>query len=145
MGLAQKDGKKRRVKTLHAKIANSRKDTNHKISHELTRDNNLIIVGDVSSSKLVKTNMAKSVLDAGWSQLKNFLKYKATRRSGRLIEVSEYLTSQTCSCCGVVGGPKGLEGLGIREWVCSCGTLHDRDINSALNILRIGHDSLALK
>jgi len=145
LGLAQKDGKKRRIKTLHAKIANSRKDTNHKISHELTRDNNLIVVGDVSSSKLVKTNMAKSVLDAGWSQLKNFLKYKAIRRSGRLIEVSEYLTSQTCSSCFSVSGPKGLEGLGIREWACSCGTLHDRDINSALNILRIGHDSLVLK
>lgn len=145
LGLAQKDGKKKRVKTLHAKIANSRKDTNHKISHELTRDNNIIVVGNVSSSKLVKTNMAKSVLDAGWSQLKNFLEYKAIRRQGKVIEVSEYLTSQTCSSCGARSGPKGLEGLGIREWVCSCGTLHDRDINAALNILRIGHDSLTLK
>lgn len=147
LGLAQKDNKKKRVKAIHAKISNSRKDTNHKISHELARDNNLIVVGNVSSSKLVKTKMAKSVLDAGWSQLKNFLEYKAIRRQGKVIEVSEYLTTQTCSSCGIVpnSAPKGVKGLGIREWVCSCGTLHDRDINAALNILRIGHDSLALK
>jgi len=147
LGLAQKDGKKKLVKTLHAKIANCRKDTNHKISYELARDNNLIVVGNVSSSKLVKTNMAKSVSDAGWSQLKTFLGYKAIRRQGRVIEVSEYLTSQTCSSCGIVppSSPKGLKGLGIREWVCSCGSLHDRDINAAMNILRLGHQSLALK
>ncbi len=147
LGLAQKDNKKKRLKAIHAKIANSRKDTNHKISHELTRDNNIIVVGNVSSSKLVKTNMAKSVLDAGWSQLKTFLGYKAIRRQGRVIEVSEYLTSQTCSSCGIVppSSPKGLKGLGIREWVCSCGALHDRDINAAINILRLGHQSLVLK
>lgn len=150
LGLAQKDGKKKRVKSLHAKITNSRKDTNHKISHELTRDNNVIVVGNVSSSKLVKTNMAKSVLDAGWSQLKNFLGYKAIRRQGKVIEVSEYLTSQVCSTCNTItdSSPKGMKDLGIRTWVCTCGSVNDRDINAAKNILnkfRIGHDSLALK
>lgn len=146
--LAQKDGKKKRTKNIHAKIANSRRDNNHKISNEIARNNNLIVIGDVSSSKLVKTKMAKSVLDAGWSQLKSFLKYKAIRHSGLYIEVSEYLTSQTCSRCNCVpsSSPKGLKGLGIREWVCSiCKSIHDRDINAAMNILRIGHDSLALK
>lgn len=137
LSLAQKDGKKKRVKSLHAKITNSRKDTNHKISHELTRDNNVIVVGNVSSSKLVKTNMAKSVLDAGWSQLKNFLEYKAIRRQGKVIEVSEYLTTQTCSSCGIVpnSAPKGVKGLGIRTWVCTCGSVNDRDVNAAKNIL----------
>lgn len=146
LGLAQKDGKKKRARAIHAKIKNSRLDTNHKISTEIANDNNLIFVGNVSSSKLIKTNMAKSVSDAGWSQLKTFLGYKAIRRQGKVIEVSEYLTSQTCSSCQKVSGPKGLEGLGIREWVCgSCGSVHDRDVNAALNILRLGLQTLALK
>ena len=78
----------------------------------------------------------------------NFLGYKAIRRQGRVKEVSEYLTSQTCSGCGVIsaGSPKGLKGLGIREWVCSeCGSVHDRDVNAAMNILRLGRQSLVLK
>lgn len=145
LGLAQKDRKKRRAKNIHAKIKNSRKDTNHKISYQLTRDNDLIVIGNVSSSKLIKTKMAKSVNDAGWYQLKTFLEYKAIRRQGKVVEVSEYLTSQTCCRCGNVpaSAPKGVKGLGIRTWVCSeCGISHDRDINAAINILnkfRSGH------
>ena len=148
LALSQKDKKKKRTKAIHAKIKNSRLDNNHKISTEITSENNLVFVGNVSSSKLIKTNMAKSVLDAGWSQLKSFLVYKSIRRQGRCIEVSEYLTSQTCSSCGIIpaSSPKGLKGLGIREWVCcDCGAVHDRDVNAAMNILRLGHQTLALK
>lgn len=148
LALSQKDGKKRRTRSIHAKIKNSRLDTNHKISTEVTNEFNTIFVGDVSSSKLTKTHMAKSVNDAGWNQLKTFLKYKAIKHSGKVHEINEYLTSQTCSCCFKVtaSSPKGLKGLGIREWVCDdCGTVHDRDVNAALNILRLGHQSLVLK
>lgn len=147
--LAQKDNKKRRCKSIHAKIKNSRKDLAHKISHEITRDNNLIVIGDVSSPKLTKTRMAKSVLDAGWSQLKTFLHYKAITRKGVFVEVNEAFTSSTCSRCETrspPGSPRGLKGLSIREWVCGhCFAVHDRDVNAALNILRLGHQALALK
>jgi IS605 OrfB family transposase len=134
------------VKAIHAKIANSRKYTCHKISTEITKTYKDIFVGDMSCEKLIKTNMAKSVNDAGWAMLRTFLKYKAVRRSGTYIEVNEYLTSQTCSYCLTVGGPKGFEGLGIREWVCgNCTRLHDRDVNAAINILRLGHQTWVLK
>jgi len=104
------------------------------------------VVGNVSSSKLTQTNMAKSVNDAGWALFKNLLSYKAIARKVVYCEVSEHLTTQTCSRCGALGGPKGRKGLGIREWVCDeCGAIHDRDVNAALNILRLGHQSLALK
>ena len=105
----------------------------------------MIVVGDLSAKKLVKTKMAKSVLDTGFSALKTMLKYKCENAGVLFEEVNESYTTQTCSCCGSrSSSPKGRAGLGIREWQCmECGTLHDRDINSALNILALGHERLA--
>ena len=146
LGIAQRAHKKRRVKAIHAKIANQRKDALHKFSTALVRENAAIFVGDVASSKLVKTKMAKSTLDAGWSSLKTMLEYKS-HQAGIVFEVvNESYTTQTCSCCGAIpaSSPKGRAGLGIREWVCSdCGAVHDRDVNAAKNILAAGHRRLA--
>ena len=146
LGIAQRAHKKRRVKAIHAKIANQRKDALHKFSTALVRENAAIFVGDVASSKLVKTKMAKSTLDAGWAILIAMLEYKS-HQAGIVFEVvNESYTTQTCSCCGAIpaSSPKGRAGLGIREWVCSdCGAVHDRDVNAAKNILAAGHRRLA--
>ena len=104
--------------------------------------NAAIFVGDVASSKLVKTKMAKSTLDAGWSMLKTMLAYKATQAGIVFEVVNEAYSTQACSQCGSVEGPKGLSGLGIRRWTCSCGTEHDRDVNAARNIAARGLASL---
>ena len=146
LGMAQRAHKKQRVKAIHAKIANQRKDLLHKFSAQLVKNNAAIFVGDVSSAKLVNTKMAKSTLDAGWSMLRAMLEYKS-HQAGIVFEVvNESYTTQTCSCCGAIpaSSPKGRAGLRIREWVCSaCGTAHDRDINAAKNILAAGHRRLA--
>ena len=134
LGVAQRAGNKRRVRALHAKIKNSRKDFLHKLSTTLAGQNSLIAVGDVNSKRLAKTRMAKSVLDAGWSTFRAMLKYK----SPGYVEVDEKFTTQTCSSCAALPpeGPKGIAGLGIRQWECSgCGASHDRDVNAARNIL----------
>ena len=147
LGIAQRARNKKRVRALHAKIANSRKDHLHKASTKLVNENALIIVGDLSAKKLVKTKMAKSVLDTGFSALKTMLKYKCENAGVLFEEVQEAYTTQICSCCGEItsSSPKGRTDLGIREWECmSCGTAHDRDINSALNILALGHKRLAV-
>jgi putative transposase len=142
----QRKKRSRHARNLHAKIANRRQDFLHKESDRLTKECELIVIGDVCSSKLTKTTMAKSVNDAGWALFKNLLSYKAMARKVVYREVSERLSTQTCSHCGAVGGPKGREGLGIREWVCGeCHAVHDRDVNAAMNILRMGHHTLALK
>jgi len=143
LAVAQRAGKKKQVKNIHAKISNQRKDFLHKASTAIAADNSVIVVGNVSSSKLSQTKMAKSVLDASWSTFRNQLLYKAIRHGGKLIEVSEAFTTQACSQCGSIEGPKGLSGLGKREWTCSCGAMHDRDTNAATNILRRGLASLA--
>lgn len=146
LGVAQRAGKKTRARAIHAKIANQRRDMLHKFSTTLVNNNAAIFVGDVASTKLVKTKMAKSTLDAGWSSLKTMLEYKS-HRAGIIFEVvNEAYTTQTCSCCGCIpaSSPKGRAGLRIREWICSeCDTVHDRDVNAARNILAVGHGRLA--
>lgn len=141
IGIAQRARKKQRIKALHAKIANQRKDALHKFSAEMVKNYGVIVVGDVASAKLVKTKMAKSTLDAGWASLKTMLGYKS-QQAGIVFEVvNECYTTQTCSCCGMIpaSSPKGRAGLRIREWTCSdCGAVHDRDVNAARNILAAG-------
>ena len=146
LGIAQRARQKQRVKAIHAKIKNQRKDALHQFSSELVKKNAAIFVGNVSSSHLAKTRMAKSVLDAGWSMLRTQLQYKAIAHGVWFEEVNEAYTTQACSCCGSIGpnSPKGRAGLGIREWTCyACGTTHDRDLNAARNILALGHERLA--
>jgi len=137
----QRAHKKKQVKNLHAKIKNKRKDFSHKVSHEICSTSKIVLIGDVSSSKLAKTKMAKSVLDAGWNQLTTMLQYKAIRHGMVVQKVSEKWSTQTCSCCGVIplSAPKGISALGVRNWKCSeCEAEHDRDINSARNIFIFG-------
>lgn len=146
LGMAQRARKTKRMRAIHRKVANRRKDFLHKASTALAKEYGLIVVGDVSPSKLAQTKMAKSVLDAGWSDFKRMLSYKALMHGGEVIEVSERMTTQTCSHCGALpdGRPRGIAGLGIREWTCDeCGTVHDRDVNAAKNILRLGLETLA--
>lgn len=145
LGNAQRNKKKRLVKTLNAKTKNQRMDALHKASTKIVKENKLIVVGKLSAKKLVKTKMAKSVNDAGLSMFKTMLKYKASARQCWYVEVNEANTTRTCSSCGVIpdSSPKGVKGLSIREWACSgCGSVHDRDVNAAINILRLGRQTL---
>ena len=144
--IAQRARNKQRVRSIHAKIANRRKDALHKFSRTLVNRCGEIYVGNVSSLKLVKTRMAKSVLDAGWGQLKTMLDYKCAHAGIVFKEVNEAYTTQTCSSCGSLpeSRPKGIAGLGIREWTCECGVTHDRDVNAAKNILAVGHGRLVV-
>ena len=146
LAVAQRAGNKRRVRAIHAKIANARKHQLHEATTRLVRENALIGVGNGSSTKLAKTKMAKSVLDASWGMLRSQLRYKASRHGAIYVEADERWTSRTCSCCGEIpdSSPKGMGALGIRHWSCSgCGASHDRDVNAARNILRVGQERLA--
>ena len=146
LAIAQRARKKDRTRAIHAKIANVRKDAMHKFSTRLVAENAAIFVGNVSSKALIKTKMAKSTLDAGWSMFRAMLEYKSHQAGIVFEEVNESYTTQTCSCCGVIpaSSPKGRAGLGIREWTCGdCGAAHDRDTNAAKNILARGHARLA--
>jgi IS605 OrfB family transposase len=142
--VVQRANQKGRVKAIHAKIANRRKDFHHQLSTKLAQSYGAIFVGNVNASALAQTNQAKSVLDAGWSAFRDMLRSKCDHAGTWFDEVNEAYSTQTCSCCSKRTGPKSLEGLRMREWTCSaCRTVHHRDINAALNILAAGHGRLA--
>jgi len=138
---AQRARKRRQATRIHARITHARLDFHHKLSTRIVREFDYVAVGNVNAAGLAKTRLAKSVLDAGWSSFRSILRYKATAHGVWYEEVNESFSSRVCSSCASETGPKGVADLGIRSWICSeCGMSHDRDINSARNILfRSGH------
>ncbi|MGW0082359.1 RNA-guided endonuclease InsQ/TnpB family protein [Streptomyces sp. NPDC003393] len=122
-----------KVARAHARVTDARREFHHQLSTKLICENQGIAVEDLSVAGLARTKLAKSVHDAGWAQFISMLEYKAARYGRTLVKIGRFTpTSQTCSTCGTVDGPKPLN---VREWTCSaCGTVHDRDTNAAINI-----------
>ena len=120
-----------------AKIANKRKDYLHKITTELVKSYDVIVIEDLKTKNLLKNHsLAKSIANNSWYLFREMLEYKCKWYGKKLIKVSPNYTSQICSNCGYHSGKKPLE---IREWTCpKCNTYHDRDINASINILNRG-------
>ena len=138
---AQRARHKERVKRLHAKVKNCRKDAQHKFSTAVVRSASAVYVGNVPVKLLTSGNQAKSGYDAGIHSLKTMLRYKCEHAGIDYREVNEAFSTQVCSACGALPhtSPKGRAELGVRHWrCCQCGTLHDRDLNAALNIASAG-------
>jgi len=126
-----------KVARVHARVADTRRDWQHKLSTTLIRDNQAVYVEDLAVAGLGRTRLAKSVHDAGWAQFTAMLEYKATRYGRTFGKVDRWFPStRMCSECGVIGAKLGLS---VRSWACPCGATHDRDINAARNILAAGH------
>ncbi|MFD7875337.1 RNA-guided endonuclease InsQ/TnpB family protein [Streptomyces sp. NPDC059766] len=134
-----KNRAKARIKVArqHARVADRRRDWHHKASTKIIRETQAVYVEDLAVSNLARTRLAKSVHDAGWSAFVNMLEYKAARHGRYFARIGRFEpTSQVCSACGIKDGPKPLH---VREWTCQeCGTVHDRDVNAARNILAAG-------
>lgn len=127
----------KKVARVHQKIANTRQDFLHKLSRRLVDENQVIVVENLCVKGLARTNKAKSVLDASWGMLVNFLGYKLERSGGKLVEVDRFFPStKLCNHCKHKNDSLTLED---REWICpKCGTVHDRDDNAAKNIREEG-------
>ena len=126
-----------RVAVLHRKVRETRLDHAHKTALALVRDNQAVYCEDIAVAGLARTKMAKSVHDAGWSTLLRLVEEKAAYHGRYFAKVGRFEpTSQVCSACGARDGPKPLA---VRAWQCkACGTLHDRDVNAAKNVLALG-------
>ena len=127
-----------RVAKFHAKLKDTRTDFLHKLSTEIIRENQTIVLEDLNVSGMVKNRkLSRAISDLGWRQFRTFLEGKAEKygRDFRIIDRWESTTSK-CSCCGFKGGKLDLQ---VREWEClNCGAKHDRDENAAINILVAG-------
>src|SRR6266516_3012742 len=137
-GSANREKARRRVARIHARIADRRRDHLHKLTTRLIRENQVIAVEDLSVPNLVANHrLARAISDAGWGELRRMLEYKCEWYGRGLILVDRWFpSSKTCSACGhrVAAMP-----LSVREWTCpTCGTLHDRDVNAARNVLTAG-------
>ena len=132
---AQRRGHKRQAKRLHRRAARRRREAIHRFTTKIVTQYQIIGVGDVSSTKLVKTRMAKAVLDSGWGMLRAQLLYKGRDAGRRVVIVNERNTTRGCSKCHALTGPTGLDNLDVRVWLCGeCSVIHDRDVCSAENI-----------
>jgi len=128
------------LRKMSSKSSNQMKDNLHKMSRKIVDNtkSNTIIVGDLSPMKMCQKNKHQKVLHASihntgiFGRFVGFLTYKSTLVGKRVIENSEYKTSQRCCCCGSM---KKMP-LSIRVYVCdNCGNEIDRDKNSAVNIM----------
>lgn len=137
-GSTRRKKAKLKVAKLHAKIADSRRDFLHKLSTRLINENQVIAVESLSVSNMQKNRcLSKSIADAGWSEFLRQLEYKAGWYGRELVGIDKwYPSSKRCSDCGYTM-PKMP--LNVRQWICpECGSIHDRDVNAARNVLAAG-------
>lgn len=137
-GSANRKKAKLKVARLHAKIADTRKDFLHKLSTRLVSENQTIAIETLAVSNMQKNRcLAKSISDASWSEFVRQLEYKSLWYGRELAGIDRwYPSSKRCSDCGHT--VKAMP-LNVREWTCpECGSIHDRDINAARNVLAAG-------
>lgn len=134
-----------RVNKIHAKIANSRKDFIRNMCNVVYRRYKYVAMEDLVVKVGKKSRFAKSYRDAAFGEIKATMTQKTACVGGDVILINRYEpTTQICSQCGFRNLElRGHKGLKIREWICpECGIVHDRDLNAAQNILRIGKQIL---
>ena len=140
----KKKGSKNRAKArlkvarIHKKIAERRRDYQHKLSTHTIRENQVVCVESLQVKNMVKNHcLAKAISDVGWSEFVRQLEYKAAWYGRTLVKIDKwYPSSKRCFDCGHILDSLSLD---VREWTCpECGVAHDRDINAAKNILAVG-------
>ena len=130
---ASENRKKAKVKLsrLHARISNIRKDALHHLTTDLTRRFHTLGIEDLNVRGMVKNRcLSCAVSDRGFFEFRRQLDYKAAQRGG--VADRWYPSSKTCSCCG---HKRETLPLAVRDWTCpECGSVHDRDVNAAINL-----------
>ena len=129
---------KLKVAKLHKKITNSRVDNLHKVSSDLIKKYDVIVLEDLNIKGMVKNHkLSKSISDASWGKFIELLTYKAQWNDKQIVHVSRWFpSSKTCNCCGYINQNLKLKD---RTWTCpSCKVVLDRDLNASKNILKEG-------
>lgn len=127
-----------KVAKCYQTISNKRIDTLHKITTKLIRENQTIVMEDLAVKNMLKNHkLAHAISNSSWGMLRNMLEYKC-KWYGRELKIIDrfFPSSKTCNHCGYI--KQNLK-LSERSWTCPvCGSVLDRDINAAKNILAAG-------
>ncbi|MFE5889427.1 RNA-guided endonuclease InsQ/TnpB family protein [Streptomyces sp. NPDC056462] len=136
-GSANREKARRKVARIHARITDRRRDFLHKLSTRLVRENQTVVIEDLTVRNLLKSGkLARAISDASWTELRSMLEYKCAWYGRELVVIDRWFpSSKLCGACGTV---RGKMPLNVREWTCDCGIVHDRDVNAARNILAAG-------
>ncbi|MET7508255.1 RNA-guided endonuclease TnpB family protein [Streptomyces albidoflavus] len=128
---------RRKVAKVYARITDRRRDHLHKLTTRLVRENQTIVIEDLTVRNMVKNSkLARAISDAAWADFRSMLEYKAHWYGREVIAVDRWFpSSKLCSACGTL---RGKLPLNVRTWTCDCGTTHDRDVNAANNLLAAG-------
>jgi putative transposase len=128
---------RRKVARIHARIQDRRRDHLHQVTTRLVRDNQTIVIEDLTVRNMVKNGkLARAISDAAWSQFRSLLEYKAQWYGREVIAVDRWFpSSKLCSACGALREKLPLH---VRTWTCDCGITHDRDVNAAKNLRAAG-------
>ncbi|MFF3411941.1 RNA-guided endonuclease InsQ/TnpB family protein [Streptomyces sp. NPDC002742] len=128
---------RRKVAEIHARITDRRRDHLHKLTTRLVRENQTVVIEDLTVRNLVKNaRLARAVSDAAWRELRGMLEYKCAWYGRELVVIDRWFpSSKLCGSCGTI---RTKLPLNVRTWTCECGTVHDRDANAAKNVLAAG-------
>ncbi|NDZ74619.1 IS200/IS605 family element transposase accessory protein TnpB [Streptomyces sp. SID10362] len=126
-----------KVARVHARIADRRRDHLHKLSTRLVRENQTLVIEDLTVRNMLKNRaLARAISDAAWAEFRSMLEYKAAWYGRDVVVVDRFFpSSKLCSNCGALQGKMPLH---VRTWTCACGAIHDRDVNAASNLLAVG-------
>ncbi len=122
----------------HERVRFSREDWQHKTSRCLADENQAVCAETLNVKGMMKNrSFSRAISDLGWSGFLFKLDYKLKDKGGRLIKIDRFFpSSKACSSCGSINDDLTLAD---RNWTCSdCKTLHDRDLNAAINIRNQG-------
>ena len=142
-GSSNRNKQRIKVARIHRHINNQRNDYLHKLSKKIIDENQIICIEDLKVKNMEQNHkLARSIIDASWSRFVSMLMYKASWYGNTIIKVpTNYASSQLCSKCSYKNSI--TKDLAIRKWTCpECGSIHDRDINAARNILSKGIEIL---
>jgi putative transposase len=128
------------ITRIHERIGDKRTDFSNQVSRQLVNRFGVIVFEDLDIQSMLKNHhLAKSISDVAWGMLVKVTESKAAYAGSKVILVDPKYTSQMCSRCGMIV----KKDLSERIHNCSeCGLTMDRDLNAAINILRLGMQSL---
>ena len=129
-----------KVAKCYRRITNKRIDFLHKLSTHLIRNYDVICLEDLNVKGMEQNhNLARAIQGAAWSEFTRQLAYKAEWNGKNVLFIGRFEpSSKLCHKCGYINHELTLKD---REWVCPvCGTVHDRDVNAAINIREMAFD-----